>query len=75
VVEPQNHPMQQFAVFVRFVPQNPMVRFQRELDAAHGIITKGASSTILKVSPKRLGGGPTLRHLVHLPHLGIETVV
>jgi hypothetical protein len=42
LVEPQNHPSQ-FTCFVEFGPHNPLVWFQRESEAAHDIITKGAS--------------------------------
>jgi hypothetical protein len=40
MVEPQNHPTPGFA---EFGPQNSMVRFQRESEAACGVIEKGAS--------------------------------
>jgi hypothetical protein len=40
VVDPQNH----LAIgFVEFGPQNTAVRFQQELEATCGIITKGVS--------------------------------
>jgi hypothetical protein len=42
VLEPQNHPTLQFACFTGFEPQNPMVRFLLESEAARGVIMKGA---------------------------------
>jgi hypothetical protein len=43
VVEPQNHLAQQFAGFIGFGLQNSAIRFQRESNTAHDVITKGAS--------------------------------
>jgi hypothetical protein len=42
VVEPQNHPVLEFAGFAGFGLQNPVVWFWWESGATRGIITKGA---------------------------------
>jgi hypothetical protein len=44
VVKPQNHPALRMAGFTEFVPQNSVVQFPWELEAAHGVIVKGASN-------------------------------
>jgi hypothetical protein len=43
VVEPLNHPTLQFTGFTGFGPKNLVMQFRHELEAARGIIAKGAS--------------------------------